>query len=373
MVVLFGGGHAGAVSEDVWKEAELQGVLPLVWGVQENAAAAERAMHIMKKSIQVNAAHAEIQGILGDDCTVIKGCASARYYPEPGYRTMGDVDVLVSDPDAADARMTANGWKRLPDTSRHHHNYEKNGIKCEVHIELPGIPGGQTGEKVRKAVSDLQETAVSVDMGFGTLRVPDDRCHGVILLLHMAHHIQSSGFGLRHLCDWAVFTDRVPDFPKLMQKTLEDIGLWNAACVFTALCTRYLGLPEQPWCGAYPDAFLQPLMDEIERTGNFGQKSPHDLRGHFFTVTENGLERRKGIAGIFSLANQVTRSYWPIARRCPLVLPAGWVVFGAKYLARLLRGKRQNVLLGLRLSRQQHALYKRLRLFEGGRPDETEI
>ena len=55
---------------------------------------------------------------------------------------------------------------------------------------------------------DIQEKAILVDNAYA---VPSDLHHGLILLLHNASHMTAGGIGLRHLCDWAVYMERMTD------------------------------------------------------------------------------------------------------------------------------------------------------------------
>ena len=69
---------------------------------------------------------------------ILKGAASAVYYPYPFYRTMGDIDVIVP-PDyfnAAAKIMENNGYvkKTFADEDYERHDeYYKNGMEIELH------------------------------------------------------------------------------------------------------------------------------------------------------------------------------------------------------------------------------------------------
>ena len=48
-------------------------------------------------------------------CVVMKGAVSASYYPEPAYRAMGDIDLLVHprDREKSIALLRANGFREF--------------------------------------------------------------------------------------------------------------------------------------------------------------------------------------------------------------------------------------------------------------------
>ena len=81
----------------------------------------------------------------GLEVTLLKGCASAlRYYQHPHHRTMGDVDLLVAEPqrEPLERRLRERGFVQPGDPREalvrdHHHSlpfrHETNGLWIEVH------------------------------------------------------------------------------------------------------------------------------------------------------------------------------------------------------------------------------------------------
>lgn len=75
---------------------------------------------------------------------VLKGKASAFYYPQPLLRQMGDVDFLIKkeDRDKVDLLLRKQGFIKQKNTDKHsfHWNYKKGPTVVELHWECPGIP-----------------------------------------------------------------------------------------------------------------------------------------------------------------------------------------------------------------------------------------
>ena len=63
----------------------------------------------------------------------------------------------------------------------------------ELHFEPAGVPGGKAGDYVRKMLEDIQETAVRVENNEFSYIIPDDFHHGLVMLLHMQHHLLAEG------------------------------------------------------------------------------------------------------------------------------------------------------------------------------------
>ena len=81
-----------------WKQAKITGILPESVAHAWEEAAVGAAVH----SLQVTWEHNDLDARMrqaGIPYVVLKGSASARYYPEPLDRQMGDVDFLVKRED----------------------------------------------------------------------------------------------------------------------------------------------------------------------------------------------------------------------------------------------------------------------------------
>lgn len=236
--VLFQNNTIDAATEEILREAKTQAVSTLISPDYSALAANIRVVH----------AHAELTELLKDiPFTTFKGYASAYYYPIPTRRVMGDVDFIVSKSyfQRTTELLVANGWKEVKEKHSRHTSLFKGNINFELHHEIKGIPNGVDGiatsndsseDITRSMLANLIETSRSVETQQGAVIIPDDFHHGLIMLLHVASHmINDGGIGLRHLCDWAVYVNRV-DMEKYRPQ-LESAGLWVFACQLTAVCT----------------------------------------------------------------------------------------------------------------------------------------
>lgn len=271
---------------------------------------------------------------------------------------MGDVDFIVK-PDCyreTIERLEDAGWEKCDAVHDRHESFKKDRITLELHTEIKGIPNGADGivsdsetaeEKVRTLLADLIGTSRAVETQQGNVVIPDDFHHGLIMLLHVAGHmINDGGVGLRHLCDCAVYVNRV-DVEKFKPQ-LESVGLWTFACQLTAVCVQYLGLPEKDWVGEQDDKFLSSLIEDVLSAGNFGKKEA----GRRTTLT---LKK-------FSFA-EITRDRYPQATG--LLLPVYMIVNVVRYGWLLITGKRRLIRLSTFAgAKNRDKLYRQFRLFE---------
>ncbi len=302
----------------------------------------------------------------GIDYTIIKGFACSLYYPDPLTRWLGDVDFLV---DLADEKAVADllldkGFNEISTIGENHRVFSYKGCRYELHTEPAGIPNGETGEIVKGYLSDTISKAKYQNTVFGQLKTPDEFHHGLIMLLHMSHHLNGEGIGLRHLCDWAVFVSDigVEKFEELFEEPLKELGLWHFALVLNQVCGSFLGCSEY----VVEDEKLQDLstefLNDLFAGGNLGQKS--DNRTHEALVLSDDTDKGY-MKNLFDSANRIVYKNWSFCRKVKILLPVGWLFFGLRYAIRSLKGERPHI--DLKEIKEEAVkrkdLYSRLKIF----------
>ena len=345
---LFGTLDAAPLSADVLKEAKIQTVSSLL----------TTDYQIYAKNIRVIAAHAKLTKLLNDiPFTTFKGYASAFYYSTPEKRTMGDVDFIVAPEYYQETveRLLHGGWSRCNTENARHEEFEKDKLIFELHSEIKGIPKKTDNDHlsaesgVRALLADLIDTSVTVCTQQGPVIIPDEFHHGLIMLLHIAGHmLRDEGVGLRHLCDWAVYVQKV-DLKKHQDK-LEKIGLWTFACQLTAVSSAYLGLPPKDWAGDWPQKFLESLIEDFLMAGNFGQKNAG--RDSTLKLAQTSFA-------------QLTKEKVPIILDYPVLLPFAMVFYCLRYMVRLITGRAKFVKVGTFTgAKDRQKLYDQFQLFD---------
>lgn len=300
---------------------------------------------------------------------VVKGAASASYYPDPLLRAMGDVDFYVhpEDIDRALAVFEAEGFTR--DQVNHPcHIAMKNGKRhFEMHFKPVAFHNGPVGEKLEAYWCNIRETAVTSETELATYIGPSTFHHGFILLTHLQHHLFYEGVGLRHLCDWAVFANAFSDeeFVAVFKIELKQIGLFRLAQLLSLCAVKHMGMPHKDWMGDdYETA--DELLEDILSGGNFGRKDKQrSYEGMFIADRDTGDMSRGRLIQIFSSLNNIVDSHWRAAKKCPVLYPIGWAYFSLRYLMRVLLGKRKmNLVDTYQKSGQRRKKYKKLRVFQ---------
>ena len=319
------------INDEILKEASKQAVLSLI----------KNDDLLLASNMKVTYGHSEIHKLLTSNnisYTVLKGLASSHYYKKPELRTLGDVDFLVNkqDVDKVKKILIDNGFIDENAPCDHHMGFKHNGITYELHFCINGIPDGKSGEIVNKELTNIIEDSKLTKISFVEVNIPSDYHNGIIFILHIIKHFVSSGIGLRHLCDWAMFVDSFEDFPSVFEETFRQIGVWEFTKQLTALCIKYLGLSKKDWVPEYDEAFLNEFIEDVLGNGNFGKKNTNAYTGAF--TSDNGGNII--IAGI-KTANKVAYNYFPFMKKFKILLPLFWIYFIIRYIFRVLTGKRK--------------------------------
>lgn len=300
---------------------------------------------------------------------VIKGAASAHYYPTPLMRNMGDVDFFVhpDDKERAAELFKSEGFEFLDVNHQYHMTFHRGRDCFELHFKPIEAPHGEMGEIFNEYWSDICECSYLHNDGISECRFPSKFHHGFILLTHLQSHLIWEGVGLRHLCDWVVFANSFSneEFVSLFEKKLKRVGIWRLAQLLCLAAVDNLGMPYKEWMGE-DRATANELLKDILFGGNFGRKSPQRGYEHFLISSHSteGLEGNSFVQAIKSV-NRLIDGRWKAAKKIPLLYPVGWVFFGTKFLFKRLTGKRKMSFVDTYIkSEQRKELYRKLRLLE---------
>ena len=358
---LFNAGRKVILNEDnldaVWCEAYTQAVTLMAFHNSDieiiNSDKCEFIRKKLSQTLSTNARvdfeHIRLCNIMknaGIPCTILKGFASSLYYPDPLMRSMGDVDFLVDTDNFEEANkvLLQNGYHATGKNHDVHDVYFSNVCRCEMHFQPSGIPEGEAGAKVRKYLSGLLEKSETVKTELGELVVPSAYHHGLIILLHMCHHLTGDGLGLRHLCDWAVFLDKLGEekFLEMFEETIKDIGLWEFAKTMTFISCKYLGLKNMKWAKIANPKLADYVLIDMIIGGNFGQKNA-DRSHESLLISSKNENETSMFRQFFKSANSIVYNNWKSARKFKFLLPLGWIFFGGRYIIRSLLGKRPKI------------------------------
>lgn len=372
---LFGGevGESVPVTEELITEARKQTVFSLICRYIEGSSAYKtRALGLAARNIMIKNEHIELDRIMRKSSipyVILKGCASAAYYPEPILRTMGDVDFFVSPENLlrAKAALEAEGFETEDDETSLHYCYTKGDSVFELHFGINGIPNNDLGEKVRGYFSDIFEKSVKGEEGF---IIPSHFHHGLIILLHTISHLTADGLGLRHLCDWAVFVSRFSndEFCALFEAPFKEVGLWKCARLLTDCSVKYLGAPAKEFAGDIEVDLADAIIEDVFDGGNFGRKQEgREQQIKFISNrSDNTVDNKSVLTQLFVTLNYKAKKRYKFADKHTALLPIGWLGIIFDYIKLSLTGKRKNndIKRHLKIAQQRKNIYSKIDLFK---------
>lgn len=326
----------------------------------------------LMKNMRVGRAQQELTALLkehGYPHVILKGEASAGYYPRSDLRHLGDVDFLI-DPEKkyeiADL-LTENGYARGQHESSQHIDFHKDKVTLEMHYRIPGYPSGQAGEMVGQYIEKLMAFDPEAVERSGDFLAPVKKLHGIVLLLHMQYHMTTEGLGLRHLCDWAAFVDRTAEedfWNENLLPLLREIGLMKYAAVITKTAARAVGSICPDWAQAEDD-LCEAVLHDILTGGNFGRKDALRSRASVMIPKDRNGGKEKGqMARLWTTLHTSTATMYPIVKKVKVLHPVLDIYRVGVYGIRRLTGKRPSFHKMAPLAQERRSVYERLEIFE---------
>ena len=322
-------------------------------------------------NVRVQQAQADMTELMhekGFGYIVIKGESSAAYYPNPELRALGDVDFLIDTSRQAEienALMQA-GYERDGMEHISHRIFRKVGAHLEMHYQVPGIPVGEKGDKVRAFLKDAVACGECKQGGLAEFYAPCSKHHGLIILLHMQHHNLDDGLGLRHLCDWAAFvkaTQNEAFWTEELLPLMKEIGIMKYASVATKLCAKYLHIPCPAWAADSDDTLCDGLLADVFLGGNFGRKNNERARSGAL-IAKKGEKKRGPIATMAVSLHRAVLLKYPIVKKVWILYPFIYAWKVIKNLFQMMIGKKVSIGKMLPEAKKRQELYDKLEVFQ---------
>ncbi len=384
-----------SMSEDVlvalFDEARKQTVFPIVYYTlreeakrvlnEENREKYNRLfLSQYSASVRSMKEHLDLSMLLsshGVKHVIIKGQTSASYYPNPKLRPSGDVDFLIEKNDRTYSNdiLQEAGYVFVKESKKHdfHWTYEKSNSSIELHWDIPGLP--EDSIVLRQLVSSVFEESNNLVLLDGCIKAPSLFHHGLILLLHMLSHLTSTGVGLRHLCDWLVFVEKIQDdeFLYIYEDALKQSGLWVFAQVVTQIGVKFFYCRTHSWCSNIDEELCDRILDEFLLSGNFGLNDDGSRKLQTKMIRNTRTRQINGksiLSTMISNVNSRAKKKYPRMKSYPFLLPIGWAGVGIEYMkwSRSKGNKSLNRKIYLEARNRQH-LYEQLKLFDTNQND----
>lgn len=329
------------------------------------------SMQRLLKNSQVLSAQNKLVKILDDNnfsYIILKGLASASYYPDPKKRILGDVDFLVSSKEQAlvEKALTDLGYKKEQEDHICHRVFKKPREHFEMHFEVAGIPNGNAGTLFRKYLENAtQKYFENKDPYFHNPLPP---IHAAVILLHTIHHLLGEGLGLRHLCDWAYFVDKThtePFWQAEFLPLLKKSGTFKFAAIITKTAHLYLGTACPLWASDIDESLCEQVINDLFSSGNFGRKDKNRA-GAGKMISQNGKSGTKNskLKNQFLTLKSSMYYLYPFLHKWKILYPFIFVWRILRYLILMLFDKRPSLMKASAFADERLAIYKQFQLYE---------
>lgn len=304
--------------------------------------------------------------------TIMKGAAVSAMYEKPELRSMGDIDILVSR-ESFDSAMTAlsnNGFIYKGGEGDIHREFIMDGCIVELHFEINGIPNGDKGDVIREIFSGFSDNIEICQMDGYFFPCPSPYIHGIILLLHMYEHLQTGGIGLRHLCDWGVFSLKYLNNTKQCYEILDkfkELSIFKFCCIMTATAKHYFSISfDFEWCFDVDGELIEDLLFDIFEGGNFGYKKPEERYMSDILVKRSDEKNKNTVSRGFSNFRERIYTSMPITKKHPVLIAVAPFYIPVRYAFRVAKGKRKkvNAVKMVKSSSKRRTLYDKFEMFK---------
>lgn len=306
----------------------------------------------------------------GKDYVVIKGVAAGEYYHQVEERLSGDCDFLIRERDKEELHsfLLKDGYRDLDLNNGVHEVFSKDKFRYEMHEEIPGIPFGEPGEKIRGFMKNIFENSHQIQAFDQTFRTPDAAYHFVIIILHMVHHMMNEGIGLRHLMDLACFIEKTETesfWQDQILPLMKDVGLLSFVKGMACACqvTFKIDLPE--FLQGTEESLGEQIMKDLLDSGDFGEKNRMRAQSGMM-ISQHG-KRGTNHGKIINLAyflHDTTVTVYPIVKKIKVLHPVLDVYRGIKYLGKAATGKSRHLLKAGKYVEERKEVYEHLHIFE---------
>ena len=247
---------------------------------------------------------------------ILKGTASAIYYPIPSIRTFGDIDIYVSKENMNLVnRLFEKNDYCLMNSDVRHCEYYKNGFEFELHSRYSSIYYKDIEQIVLNGLNNAVEYKICGN-SFPGLPTYEN---GLVLLGHIMQHLKHTGIGLRQVLDWMMFVHNKLDdsaWEKHFRSFVVEAGLEKLAITVTFMCKKWLGLPNEiTWCNSADEEVANQLLLRLFDDGNFGSDRA-SVENVNKSIRDEGALKYLQRAGLIN---------WSLAQKYRFFKPFAWI------------------------------------------------
>ena len=313
---------------------------------------------------------------------VVKGLVCRNIYREPDYRCSGDEDVLIPREQFGRCHeiFTENGMKPIEPGENMEaegetpYYKEKGALHIELHKELFAAESKAYGE-FNGLFADAFERKIQIEINGVQVYTMCHTEHLLYLIVHAFKHFLHSGFGIRQVCDIAIYANKYGceiDWDELQEKCRSIHAEVFAAALFD-IGEKKLVFDKKKAC--YPESWEQigadgdDLLADLIAGGVFGDSSMSRKHSSNMTLQAVAEEKQGNKAkaslrqSIFPGREYMERTYTYL-KDYPFLLPAAWLSRIGKYLLESQKMENNDALESIEIGNKRISLMKKYKIIQ---------
>lgn len=224
------------------------------------------------------AASAEVYKFFTDNgfrCCILKGDASAAYYPEPEFRQNGDIDIWVEGQRDALFSFLNERFPLKKTTYVHTETKMRADFEVEVHYTPSWMYSPISNRRLQKwFLSRADGEFVNFDEKLGCC-VPTDRFNGTYMLLHIFRHLFFEGIGFRQVMDYYFVLTKMSEADRDdVRRNVRSLGIGRFTSALIWVMAEVFGLDSKYFLCEPSARTGKTLLEAIVVSGNFGREDP---------------------------------------------------------------------------------------------------
>ena len=275
---------------------------------------------------------------------VLKGCALRDLYPVPEWRTMGDIDVLISPSDMEKTKklFAENGYEVKGTIKRELDCYKEKNIPWEIKCSLEA----EFKESYEKwddiYFNSAKQWKYNQYMPSSTLLFQH-------IIVHTANNLVSIGAGIRNLCDISLCMKKMPDIDyRAVKEACENEGFIKVYNALISCAGRWFDVDVSNTGAEIIDNEAVDNIIEYMLSETIYGKCNADNRLMNWTVRQDdniSIWRK-----VFFPSVKLMKMPYPYLKKYPFLLPVAWIqraydaIFKQKIpIVQMLHGAKESV------------------------------
>lgn len=262
---------------------------------------------------------------------ILKGMVLRSLFPNPDFRTMSDVDILVHQEDLERIKtllLDINYNKVEAPQEKHDVYYKLGGPKIEVHWALTDHTMFKGGSLEEEGIWEHAREVEVLGVNTLTLGYNDFIFH---LIVHMASHVAYHGFGIRYLVDLVVMIEqqgKLIDWHEVI-KLIDKYQIRKFSAVIFACCEDLFGLklPDEVAQLAVVDSdYLTLFEDEVMNSGVHGYRENSEVLSRQISYNnQKQLSPLQKMMNLFFPPIDEMNDKYDYAKKNKVLAPIAWI------------------------------------------------